>query len=211
MDGLGQKIRDERQKKGLTLEQMSHLTSLSASFLSQVERDLLQPSLNSLKKISQCLGLSLVNLFQDNHEQMAAPSSYPMRWTDEIKITEQELLRSHFVNDVRIVRRDRRKRLSLPGSNVLYELLTPDLNRLGEVLYVQAVPSEGSGEEMVTDPPGDKFAVILKGKMEVTVKDEVYYLETGDAIYHPSHFPHKWRAVGDEPTEAIIILIPPCF
>jgi len=45
MKSLGQRIREERLKQNLTLEQLSQLTKLSKSFLSQIEREVVQPSI----------------------------------------------------------------------------------------------------------------------------------------------------------------------
>jgi transcriptional regulator with XRE-family HTH domain len=63
MENLGERIRDERRRRRLTLEKLSQKTGLSKSFLSQVERGLAQPSVSSLKKIAFQFGISVVNLF----------------------------------------------------------------------------------------------------------------------------------------------------
>jgi transcriptional regulator with XRE-family HTH domain len=52
MVDTGMKIRQERLKRKLTLEQLSGRTGLSKSFLSQVERNLVQPSVTSHKNIA---------------------------------------------------------------------------------------------------------------------------------------------------------------
>ena len=57
----------------------------------------------------------------------------------------------------------------LPGSNVVYELLTPDLNRQIEVMYLRFSEEENSGDEPMTDPPGEKFGFVLKGSLEMNV------------------------------------------
>ena len=58
---------------------------------------------------------------------------------------------------------------TLPGSNVVYELLTPDLNRQIEVMYLRFSREENSGDEPMTDPPGEKFGFVLKGSLEMNV------------------------------------------
>ena len=63
MENLGSRIRDERQKRKLTLEVLSQKTELSKSFLSQIERGLAQPSISSLKRIAREFGMSVVDLF----------------------------------------------------------------------------------------------------------------------------------------------------
>ena len=113
--------------------------------------------------------------------------------------------------EVGVVRADRRKGLSLPGSDIHYDLLTPDLNRKLEVVYVKASPGDHSGDEPLVNPPGEKFGVVLKGELEVTVGEEVYQLGAGDTIYYPAQIPHSWRCLGDSPVELMWVMTPPSF
>jgi len=204
MENLGQKIREERRKRNLTLEQLSQKTNLSKSFLSQIERSLAQPSVSSLKKIAQHLGISVVNLFMNKTNSQNGFGHLP-------PIEKNRGNGMPYVEDVKVVRANRRKSLTLPGSKVSYDLLTPDLNRLLEVMYMRIGPTESSGEEPIIDPPGEKFGLVLKGTFEVCVGDEVYQLQSGDSIYFPGHVSHSWRGKGKDPIEAIWVLTPPRF
>ena len=56
IERLGAKIRTLRKERGLTLKSLAHLSGLSHPFLSQVERGLARPSMNSLYQISEALG-----------------------------------------------------------------------------------------------------------------------------------------------------------
>ena len=78
MEKIGEKIRQQRQKHKLTLDELAKSTGLSKSFLSQIERNLSQPSITSLKKIALRLGISVVNLFKDsrNNDQLWEYSRY---------------------------------------------------------------------------------------------------------------------------------------
>jgi len=204
MENLGQKIREERRKRNLTLEQLSQGTKLSKSFLSQIERGLAQPSVSSLKKIAQQFGVSVVNLFMNEINNPNSFGHLP-------PIEKNRGNGAAYAEDVKVVRANLRKSLTLPGSRVSYDLLTPDLNRLLEVMYMRIGPTESSGEEPMIDPPGEKFGLVLKGTLEVRVKDEIYQLQSWDSIYYPAHFPHSWRGVGKEPIEVIWVLTPPNF
>lgn len=204
MENLGERIRDERRIRKLTLEELSQKTGLSKSFLSQVERSLAQPSVSSLKKIAQQFGISVVNLFTD--EFNTSPTL-----KDQPSLEGGKSNRQSYVEEVKVVRRARRKTLSLPGSKVSYDLITPDLNRQIEILFLRLSPGESSGNERIIDPPGEKCCLILKGTLEYRVGEEAYELKEGDSIYHPAHFPHGWYGIGDEPIEVIVVLSPPSF
>jgi transcriptional regulator with XRE-family HTH domain len=204
VESLGTRIREERNKRSLTLEQLSERTGLSKSFLSQVERDLAQPSISSLKKIAHQFGLSVVNFFGEAANQEGFVNRDP-------GLKDARGNGISYVEDVKVVRANRRKGLALPGSSVVYELLTPDLNRQLEVMYMRINAGETSGREPLIDPPGEKFGLVLKGSLEVKVKEDVYLLRTGDSIYFPAHFPHSWCGLETDPIEAIWVLTPPWF
>jgi len=116
-----------------------------------------------------------------------------------------------YIEEVLVVRANWRKRLTLPGSHVSYDLLTPDLNRQMEVILVCINPGEHSGKEPMVDFPGEKFGYVLKGFLEVKVEERVYQLAVGDSIYFPAHFPHFWRGLGEDPIEVMWVLTPPSF
>jgi len=204
MTNLGKKIRKERLKRQLTLEQFSQKTGLSKSFLSQVERGLTEPSITSLKKISKQLGFSVVNLFSDENNGDSG-------WDFNNSGPKNNDKKLSYVTSTEVVRSDKRKRFALPGSNVVYDLLTPDMKRQLEVMYMRVTKGENSGSEPMLDPPGEKIGIVLKGSLEISVGNEVFQLNEGDSIYYPTDRSHSWRALEGDPVEVIWILTPPSF
>jgi transcriptional regulator with XRE-family HTH domain len=188
----------------MTLEDVSKKTGLSKSFLSQVERGITEPSITSLKKVAKEYGYSVVNLFQEGNEVNSD-------WVYQGHIQKQSETHPTYVERPEVVRADRRKKLCLPGSNVMYDLLTPDLNRQIEVMYMTVSKGDTSGDEPMLDPPGEKMGIVLRGVLEVRIGTERYRLEEGDSIYYPTTMPHSWRAVEGKVIEVIWILTPPSF
>ena len=62
---IGQRIRQYRKDKSLTLKQMGRRTNLSVSLLSQIERAESSASVSSLYKIANALDVRIVDLFGD--------------------------------------------------------------------------------------------------------------------------------------------------
>lgn len=62
---LGNKLKELRNKKGLTQEELADRCELSKGFISQLENDLTSPSIATLMDILQCLGTSLQEFFRD--------------------------------------------------------------------------------------------------------------------------------------------------
>jgi quercetin dioxygenase-like cupin family protein len=201
---LGKKIRQERSSRQMTLERFSEMTGLSKSFLSQVERGITEPSITSLKKIAKQFGFSVVNLFQNG-------DSVNSGWTYDQPVQKAPDVKTAYVERAAVVRADRRKRLCLPGSSVVYDLMTPDMNRQIEVMYMRVKKGDRSGDEPIVDPPGEKVGLVLKGSIEFTVGGESYLLKEGDSLYYPAHVPHSWYAVEGDTIEVIHILTPPSF
>ena len=63
---VGAELRRRRNELGLTLRQVSDLTDLTSGFLSQVENDLVSPSLKSLGRIAEVLRIPLFQLLSTN-------------------------------------------------------------------------------------------------------------------------------------------------
>src|SRR5690606_34935712 len=61
---VGQKIREARKRRRLTLQRVAEATGLSIGFLSQVERDITTPSLSSLVTIAKVLDLPVSAFLQ---------------------------------------------------------------------------------------------------------------------------------------------------
>jgi len=65
-DGIGERIRYFRQLKGITLKKLAEDVGITSSMLSQIERDIANPSLNTLRTITSALDIPLFQIFVDN-------------------------------------------------------------------------------------------------------------------------------------------------
>ena len=68
---IGEKIKRLRLKKGLTQEELGERTDLSKGYISQLERDLSSPSIETLFNILEVLGCSPKAFFDDEIKQDA--------------------------------------------------------------------------------------------------------------------------------------------
>ena len=66
---IGEKLRQLRQQRGLTQEEMADRCELSKGFISQVERNLASPSIATLTDMLECLGVSLASFFNDKSDE----------------------------------------------------------------------------------------------------------------------------------------------
>jgi transcriptional regulator with XRE-family HTH domain len=107
-----------------------------------------------------------------------------------------------------VVRKEARKVIRPPGAALSYELLSPDIRRKMEMIIVRLKPGV-DGSAMAHD--GEECALVLKGRVVITVGDVDYELNQGDSIYYDSGLPHKARALGDEHAEIVSAITPPNF
>src|SRR5437870_7690848 len=113
---LGRQIRLLRRKADLTLHELARAARVSKSLISQVERGLASPSISALRRIASALDVPIAALFLGN-----GGASDGERDSGGRRL---------------VVRRDERKGLHVPRSKVVYELLTPDLNRKIEFIWI---------------------------------------------------------------------------
>ena len=198
MDSFGEIIRKKRRGENITLKEMAERTGLSVSFLSEIERNVAKPSMGSLRKITQVLQISLLSFAEDASEIL------PKRPAEVAQ-------KSSYVQDVRIVRANQRKKLGYPDRPGFYELLTPDLNRALQVLYVKIDPNFETGAEPIQDPVGEKFILVLRGTYETTINKMAYTLNAGDSIYYPAESEVFFKTLSNEPVELILVVTPPGF
>lgn len=202
MSNFGKKLRAKRRQRMMTLKQLSERTNLSVSLLSEIERGLVQPSMSSLKKISRVMGFSSFDFGDEENGSTEAPRTQANPGSAAV----------NYINDVKVVRADQRKKLMDPSrSPYMYELLTPDFKRLIEVLYLRWEPGFSSGPDPIMDPPGEKFVLVLKGGVEYQIGDTVVQLHEGDSVYYPSGMPVFFRVLGEESCHAIGVGTPPSF
>ncbi|MEX0286166.1 MAG: helix-turn-helix domain-containing protein [Paracoccaceae bacterium] len=60
---LGQKLRDRRKARGLTLETVANRARVTPGFVSQVERNITSPSLSSLTALAEALDAHITDFF----------------------------------------------------------------------------------------------------------------------------------------------------
>lgn len=177
---VGKKIRDLRQQRGMTISELAEAVGLSASAVSQIERGIIDPSLQTLRSIADELDAPVFSFFLES----------PLQGI--------------------VVRKDQRRSFFRADHNAAYELLTPDLNRRLEMLFMYLEPGVSSPDQPLAHA-GDECMVVLKGRAKVEAAGQLYLLEEGDSIYLDEGVPHKVTNVGDEMFLCVVGITPASF
>ncbi|MBZ9687026.1 helix-turn-helix domain-containing protein [Clostridium estertheticum] len=179
---VGQKIAEYRKSKSLNIRELGKLAKVTPSMISQIERGLANPSINTLKLIAKALEVPLFTFFIDS------VSTYD-----------------------RVVRADKRKKIIFPDSrNFGYELLSPDLNGSIELALMTLTPNSCSSEEVMSHK-GEEAALVIKGKIKLSLGDDEIILYTGDSVRIQPHDRHKWENIFDSDAEVVFAITPPSF
>lgn len=182
MASLGASIRTGRRDAGLKLREVAAATGLSISYLSQIERDLLTPSVDALRRIANAVDISAGALAFAAGSRRGKAS-------------------------VSIVRREARKRVAFADANIAYELLTPDVQGRVSVLALSVPPGAESGAAFTH--PGEDIVIVQHGALMVEVGGLWHEILAGDSIRFSSEIPHCWRNGANAPAQALWISSPP--
>ena len=179
---VGERVKQVREERELTLTDISQRTGLDVAFLEQIENGSIAPPLGTVIKLAKALDLKM-GYFISGEEDMP-----------------YTIVRK---NDRKVVSRYSSKKGQYYGYG--YESLAPHKkDRHMEPFLISLEPSKTDEERSSHD--GQEFIYVLEGTMEVRLGEEVHILEAGDSIYHDSTVPHLVKSHGSEVTRILAVL-----
>ena len=180
---VGEKIKQLRERKGLSLKEVADATGFSAALLSQIENHLVSPSLGSIIKLAKALEVRVGDFFGETQGEPFA-----------------------------IVRKNERKTISRFASKegvsygYSYESLGFEKkNRRMEPFIVTLEPATLKTSKTSVHE-GEEFIFVLEGEMEVIFGDHADILYPGDSIYYDSNIPHRVQCHEDKGTRILAVL-----
>lgn len=179
---IGPKIQQYRTQRGMSLRALAEMTGITASMISQIEKNGVNPSIKTLKAISDALEFPLYILFQEE--------------TDP----EKDL----------IVRKDEYLSLGNGKNEVEYNLLTSDTRGIIEfiqmVIPANTVTADKEGRHI-----GEETAYVEHGRVYISLNGREYLLNQGDAVKIPAGTGHRWFNRTKEEVRVIFAITPPSF
>ncbi|NIZ63010.1 XRE family transcriptional regulator [Sedimentitalea sp. CY04] len=179
---LGADIRALRKARNLTLNNMAARLGRSVGWLSQVERDLSEPSISDLRQIAGCLEVPMSMLF--------GPSKAPAQ--------EQGY----------VVRSGARRPMGSGDEGLVEELLSPDLTDDFEMVH--STFQAHSKMQTPADRPTQEVGYIISGKLDLMIGNREFTVSAGDS-FRIRHEPYRWANPYDEPAVAIWAIAPPVY
>ena len=161
---IGNRVRDLRKSKKITLIELSKQTGIAQATLSRIETGRMIGTVESHRKISEALGLALAELY--------GPLD---RRYEEIQHAKTETPR-------KVVHQGRGCTIELLTQEVTKKKITPLLITLSGNARTTTEHSDRGVE---------KFVWVLDGDAEVTVEKENYPLKEGESLYFDASLPHR--------------------
>jgi transcriptional regulator with XRE-family HTH domain len=182
---LGDKVRALRKKYGLTQKELAEQVGLTPSFISQLEKNLISPSLDSLLKLSEKLNTQPIYFLMDRQD---GPLQKMVINPAERRNTQLQGMKS---TDVK-----------------LQLLISDTLNRRMEP-YLLTLKRGARINGHFFSHRGDEFAFVMEGELEAEIQGEKKIIREGDSIYIGPTAPARWVNVGKGEAVLLWVLSPP--
>jgi quercetin dioxygenase-like cupin family protein len=152
---------------------------LTVGGLSQIERDLVNPTIPTLRRIAIELGVPVFTLLMEPDDQEGI-----------------------------VVRNDRHLIFTSAQTNASYEIISPSSRQRFEVMRFSLMPGDTTANEPMIHS-GEECCVILRGTMRLELGEQSIILNTGDSAQFDSSIPHRYVNIGDDEAEAFDVMSPP--
>lgn len=172
---LGARVRQLRRERGLTLKALGGEAGLSHPFLSQLERGLARPSVGSVERIAQALGVPVTALWVRRRDT-------PVR----LARAGEGTVTPH----------------AEPGAPGGVRALPDDESALRAREWSGG---SRSWPRSMDTAAGELLVYVARGAVEVDLDGTVHALEEGDALRFDGEVPHRIRRTGGVTTRALVL------
>ena len=175
---LGIRLKQFRTKRGLSQTELANLVGVTPSTISQVESDLIYPSLPALLKIAEVLDVDINSFFQEsadvkNRVIFSSEESVDMKFPD------------------------------LPQDSIQGSLLTPvDFEAKVEPLLIEIQPNKTLPSHFFIHK-GEEIGYLLSGKLQLKLGKTDYTVSENDTIYLTTEMPSQWKNPGPGPARLL--------
>jgi transcriptional regulator with XRE-family HTH domain len=173
---IGERLRELREARNISMRSLATKSGLSANALSMIERGKASPSVSTLYKLADALGVSITSFFGSDAER----------------------------KNVVFIKGDERPRVAFTRG--VFEGLGGEhfVGRV-EPFALTLESNANSGPRSMSHT-GHEFVFCLRGELEYQVERQLFRLAAGDSLLFAAHLKHRWRNVGGTVVTALIII-----
>lgn len=180
---VGSRLKIVRIRHQLSQRALAKRAGVANASISLIESGNTSPSVSALKRILAGIPMTLAEFFSDELPGMKSEVFYRAQDLTEIS----------------------------GGDGISYRQIgSAKAGHALQILYETYEIGADTGM-MMLQHEGEEGAVILAGRLEVTVGESTRVLGAGDAYYFNSREPHRFRNVGDQVCRLVSSCSPPTF
>ncbi len=173
---VGNRLRQLRESRKASMRALAQKSGLSANALSMIERGKASPSVSTLYRLADALGVPVTDFFSPEAER----------------------------HKVVFLKADERTRVSFMRG--LWEGLGGEqfIGRIMPFMITLENGASSGPANMIHT--GHEFVFCVRGQLEYLVENQTYLLESGDSLLFEARLKHRWRNPGGTVTNALIII-----
>ena len=178
---LGQRIKALRFKRGLSQTELAQSVGVTPSTISQVESNLIYPSLPALFKMAEILAVEGSSFFQDQGKEKRRVI-FPRQEARDLKMA------------------------GVAEGIIQTKRLTPvDLESRAEPFLIEIHPHQSLSGHFFFHK-GEELGYLLAGTLSIKMPSGEVELHSGDLIHLTSEIPNAWSNSGPEPARLLWLL-----
>jgi transcriptional regulator with XRE-family HTH domain len=177
---ISKRIRNLRESKNMTLNDLAKKIDVSSSYISKLERSKKSPPISILYKISKAFKTDL---------------NYIITGFEVYKNTKISVIRKS--EQIKVIGRNR------SGNYDYFSLAYKKDNKLMEP-FILEISNKSKAEPYTHD--GEEFNYVLKGKVVFIIENDIFELNEGDSIYFESELSHIIKNL-DKNDKSVLISI----
>jgi transcriptional regulator with XRE-family HTH domain len=192
---LGARVREARQRKGLTLRDLARKAATSSARLSQVENERIRLSLEDVLQLAGALDISV--------EELIPPDAVlPYQITRDADLRPRSPQPTRFATT----------QGSIASPHQYWPLANLFVGRHLEPVLGRIMPTD-ERDRFFCYHHEEEFAFVLRGTLEFRIRtpegERCETLERGDSVYFRSDLPHGFRSLEREPGESLHVFCSP--
>ncbi|YCH32235.1 cupin domain-containing protein [Erwinia sp. D4-22] len=175
---IGSRLKQIRKARNLTITELAMLANVSAGAISQIERNLTNPTVRVLEQLRLVLKVPLTAFLEQSETALRGAEHYVRRQAD----------RPHF---------------NVGKHGIAKEMLSPTGDHDLQFMFITIPPSVHSSEVLMGN--GEKAGIVMSGTLRLEIDGDSAQLQPGDSFQFKSHLPHN--IFNDSDSEARVLWI----
>lgn len=165
MDEIGIRIKNIREEKKLSLDELSRLTGFDVELLANMEENKVQPQLGTVIRLSKALDSAFGRIVSGVGDRIYSVT----RKNERMKIS---------------------RSTSHKGEKQVYTYMSLAPEVKGRHMESLLVQLEENPDDDMSVHDGEEFIYVLEGLVSLKIGSDSFILEPGDSVYYLSTTPH---------------------